>query len=90
MSRQTFVHLNKFSRADSHLSTVFCNHGTISKEDDLTQNWVVNYLVVDCHCLKESNNQKCFIPQFLLQQSILLCQVLTSMILMASGFAVTM
>lgn len=54
MKRTRVFHLDESSRADSLLNTVFGNHGTISKEDDLTQNWILHYFVVDCQGLEKS------------------------------------
>lgn len=59
-------HLDEFSRADSHFNTVLGNHGTIAKEDNLTQNWAFHYFVVSCQGLKESNSQKSVVYPFLL------------------------
>lgn len=66
MKLTRLYHPYKFSRTNSILNTVFGNHGTVAKEDDLTQNWVLQYFTVACQCLGENNNEKYFIPTCIL------------------------
>lgn len=40
------------------IRTVFCNHGTVTEQDDLIQNWALCNCHVDYHVLEQNNDTR--------------------------------